>query len=981
MAADASQPVQSLATVQRRANTSASSRHRTSGGSLAGGVPADLRSGIEALSGVSLEGVRVHRNSSRPAQLHAYAYAQGRNIHIAPGQEKHLPHEAWHVVQQAQGRVRPTASAHGQPINDNPALEREANQMGARALSHKAAPLQQNTLQRVPSNRAPVQRVYAGLDAMGKARVDQQADVDYARKAEAFELGMAPLIMTNSAVNMAIDGMLQNLKTMVDAWAVHTSQKQAAVYEHEFGWPPGDGYYGAFEMTAENISAVFANTDKPLRMKLKLIYNAVRNNALSKWLKVAGLQLDKKARGKSRQDIKVRSEGVSVDRSGPVEKRVSKRKNETVKKGFAEASGIEALHDPAATDELIGVAKDKKERTRKRTGVTRTKRNMFDHSSMSNVVGWKPATKKSHGERFHDKEAAVPPEQQRHLKTGDVTDLTDEEIDLMIKRRGTADNITSGTRDLFKQSGTADLSWGQGREHYDVQLGSDSAKEAAQIKARMEAGISGSTDLMMHAGEHLGVKTSVQKMPLRLALAGWMIAARDHSFYEVFKAAQAYGLPFHVDPAHPGSEYEHPMNLSPMSSADFAGILPNDAPLTNVFPARYQTTEWKDHLEATLPNSNQTEAEAKTALAGSGLNKLSLSAMNERDTVAMQALETVVRTTPINPTAATSVKKHTVRQIKEHPAYIYLGNTFGAERARRTLSDLLGHHHQTAALSDQGKVAQLRAAGLPDVVIDFATPADISILDQVRNAISNTPTSATTEINPAPFLHYLRVTAKVVSLDHERINMVVAALIRHYHPTAPEPAVGTGLANTMDRIRELEEIINMETTTGTWFSWGPSGSHNKNINAPSLREETESNQSSDQGPGLYVANSLIKSATYGKHVGLRVLVVNMKNVPTVNQNNKAQRNRLDRLLGYAVGPLKKSGLYEKKIRAEFLMRYGSGNFGRLSTNRGVSMSMDLKNAPVEDLQRHFHLLGGLDGAAQKNFIDQAAECNLDISNW
>jgi len=50
----------------------------------------------------------VHYNSDKPAQLQAHAYAQGTDIHLASGQEKHLPHEAWHVVQQKQGRVKPT---------------------------------------------------------------------------------------------------------------------------------------------------------------------------------------------------------------------------------------------------------------------------------------------------------------------------------------------------------------------------------------------------------------------------------------------------------------------------------------------------------------------------------------------------------------------------------------------------------------------------------------------------------------------------------------------------------------------------------------------------------------------------------------------------------------------------------------------------------------------------------------------------------
>lgn len=72
------------------------------------GLPDSLKHGIESLSGMSMDNVKVHYNSAKPAQLNAHAYAQGTDIHLAPGQEKHLPHEAWHVVQQAQGRVKPT---------------------------------------------------------------------------------------------------------------------------------------------------------------------------------------------------------------------------------------------------------------------------------------------------------------------------------------------------------------------------------------------------------------------------------------------------------------------------------------------------------------------------------------------------------------------------------------------------------------------------------------------------------------------------------------------------------------------------------------------------------------------------------------------------------------------------------------------------------------------------------------------------------
>ncbi|SEL37770.1 protein of unknown function [Roseateles sp. YR242] len=94
------------------------------------GMPDQLKSGLESMSGMDLSDVRVHANSSQPAQLNALAYAQGNDIHLAPGQEQHLPHEAWHVVQQRQGRVAPTMEVGGVPVNDDHGLEAEADRMG-----------------------------------------------------------------------------------------------------------------------------------------------------------------------------------------------------------------------------------------------------------------------------------------------------------------------------------------------------------------------------------------------------------------------------------------------------------------------------------------------------------------------------------------------------------------------------------------------------------------------------------------------------------------------------------------------------------------------------------------------------------------------------------------------------------------------------------------------------------------------------------
>lgn len=103
------------------------------------GMPDNLKSGIESLSGMDMSGVRVHQNSAEPAKVGAHAFAQGTDIHLGPGQDRHLPHEAWHVVQQAQGRVQPTRETQGVAINDDVGLESEADTMGAKALQQKPA--------------------------------------------------------------------------------------------------------------------------------------------------------------------------------------------------------------------------------------------------------------------------------------------------------------------------------------------------------------------------------------------------------------------------------------------------------------------------------------------------------------------------------------------------------------------------------------------------------------------------------------------------------------------------------------------------------------------------------------------------------------------------------------------------------------------------------------------------------------------------
>ena len=77
-----------------------------------------------------IQGVKVHYNSSMPGLVDAEAYTRGDDIFLAPGQERHLPHELGHVVQQRRGSVPTTERLAGMDANTDPALEHEADVLG-----------------------------------------------------------------------------------------------------------------------------------------------------------------------------------------------------------------------------------------------------------------------------------------------------------------------------------------------------------------------------------------------------------------------------------------------------------------------------------------------------------------------------------------------------------------------------------------------------------------------------------------------------------------------------------------------------------------------------------------------------------------------------------------------------------------------------------------------------------------------------------
>lgn len=103
-------------------------------------LPEEVRLKMETAFGADFGGIRVYQDG-RAEEMGAHAFAYGEELHFAPGKLDLsseagltlLGHELAHVVQQRQGRVAPEQTTGDTAVNRDPALEAEADQLGARA--------------------------------------------------------------------------------------------------------------------------------------------------------------------------------------------------------------------------------------------------------------------------------------------------------------------------------------------------------------------------------------------------------------------------------------------------------------------------------------------------------------------------------------------------------------------------------------------------------------------------------------------------------------------------------------------------------------------------------------------------------------------------------------------------------------------------------------------------------------------------------
>jgi hypothetical protein len=111
-------------------------------------LPKAVQAQMEDSLGADFTGVKIVPESAAAPRIRANAFTQAETVHFAPGKydpasaagKELIGHELAHVVQQRQGRVRPSFQGQGLAINTDRGLETEADRLGKAAARGEATP-------------------------------------------------------------------------------------------------------------------------------------------------------------------------------------------------------------------------------------------------------------------------------------------------------------------------------------------------------------------------------------------------------------------------------------------------------------------------------------------------------------------------------------------------------------------------------------------------------------------------------------------------------------------------------------------------------------------------------------------------------------------------------------------------------------------------------------------------------------------------
>ncbi|NOY85385.1 MAG: DUF4157 domain-containing protein [Nitrospirae bacterium] len=482
------------------------------------GLPNRLKLGIERLSGISMNDVKVHYNSSKPERLQALAYTQGADIHLRSGQERHLPHEAWHVVQQKQGRVSPTKHLNNIAVNDNKNLEREADQQGARAASHAWTSIPPVTQKSSNHSLGVAQRVVQCLTAgdrpfeEGYSLLTQHSK--WFTEAEKYEGRLGKYAYAHPKTSIAVRAGLGKMKqTLMKYYKNHYKTKLDDKTILGAFFKDDKGSAGQVGINLDETKMLDVLDNGNLRERMTAFYNGAY---------YAGYQGDNKPPGT----------------------------------GFKELLHELVFNDDKTTIEVLGLDKEKLAKQIKHFSGS-----IFSASSWMASIAKIVQPKLFVKDIFAlgnmtvqtDAQGAVDlglsqknrvPRSKKEQEKRKLTPKDWEEKGAKLSRRELANAFPGHFEDGEEDMDWADeiltedslLPWLSGNAYYRIKP-DDSWYGKIHDKMRMPvvAGISGTTTRMLSAFQWLN--TGTKTVDFRLAILGWMLSSWDHSLYEILRGS------------------------------------------------------------------------------------------------------------------------------------------------------------------------------------------------------------------------------------------------------------------------------------------------------------------------------------------------------------------------------------------------------------------------------------------------------------
>jgi len=539
------------------------------------GLPDNLKTGIENLSGYSMEDVKVHYNSSKPAQLQAHAYAQGTDIHLASGQEKHLPHEAWHVVQQKQGRVQPTRQLKSKVnINDDAGLEREADVMGNRAnsresfssklrvISSKLSQYPKKTIQRFKMEERPYENAY------GKITESSQ----WFPTAKAYEQRLGAYCASHTKSNNALNAGVQKLINIMVTRYQNELNEEDLLKEVFFRDDKTSSGQVGLNLDVKKMYKVLNNGN--LRERMTAFYNAAYygsgyGDQISRGFKkiLHEIIFDKKSELINELDLK----------EDAIQEQIAFY-NDTFNKGIFRPimkGGISGYN------KLRNVYKGMRGEEMIDDNSYAFGKDVFALGNLS-IQGNDTSVRDSQKNRTNrpqpiNREFVNTPQDFEEMGVP----LSDEELAFTYKdealdlKKRLRKNTKTKNQVRRNQTRQTPLPWISGNTMFE--LSPDDSwyqKIHDQLKMPVVAGVSGTTTRMLKAYQFLNVSNN--NLDFRLALMGWMLPAWDHSLYEIMKGSHIAGVKGENEDKNIKDVIRMYMNVAPLGTEELRHNVANN---------------------------------------------------------------------------------------------------------------------------------------------------------------------------------------------------------------------------------------------------------------------------------------------------------------------------------------------------------------------------------------------------------------------